>query len=307
MLGVLEGFGIIAIVVLVGWLIGRFGLLGPRGDQVLGRVTFFVLQPPLLFTVLARADVHSLFGTQLPIAAICAAAMFAVFLLFSLVIWKRRLPEAVIGAMAAGYQNANNIGLPLGLYVLGNAAATAPIIMMQMAIISPVALTILDVTTGHQRSIGRTLLAPLRNPLIIGAVLGVVCALIGWLPPDIVMAPLDLIAGAGVPILLLNFGMSLAGDRVLKPGPYRKDVLLASALKLIAMPVLAWVLARFVFGLSGHALFAAVVLGALPAAQNVYNYAQRYERGREIARDAVLITTIGSIAALLLVAWLLAA
>lgn len=306
MLGVLEGFAVIAVVVVTGWLVGRSGLLGPQGDHVLGRITFFVLQPPLLFTVLARSDVHALFGTQLPIAAICAVAMFAVFLFFALVVWRRGVPEAVIGAMASGYQNANNIGLPLGLYILGNAAATAPIIMMQMAVISPIALTILDVTTGNRRSVGRTLLAPLTNPLIIAAVLGVVCALCGWLPPDIVMAPLDLVAGAGVPILLLNFGMSLAGDRVLKPGPYRRDVLLASALKLVVMPALAWVIARFGFGLEGHALFAAVVLGALPAAQNVYNYAQRYERGREIARDAVLITTLGSIAALLLIAWLLA-
>src|SRR5690606_41209087 len=63
-------------------------------------------------------------------------------------------------------------------------------------------------------------------PLIIGSVLGVVCAAFGWLPPDIVMAPLDLVAAAAVPILLLNFGLSLAGDRVLAPGPYRKDVIL---------------------------------------------------------------------------------
>ncbi len=307
MLGVLEGFAIIAIVVVVGYLMGRFDLLGSRGDFVLGRIAFFVLQPPLLFTVLARADVNSLFGTQLPIAAICAAAMFAVFLFFALVMWKRQLPEAIIGALAAGYQNSNNIGLPLSLDILGNAAASAPIIMMQVAIISPIALTILDVTTGERRSIGRTLLSPLTNPLIIASLLGVLCAIFHWLPPEQVMAPLDLIAGAAVPILLINFGMSLAGDRVLKAGPYRKDVLLASGLKLIAMPVLAWVLARFVFGLTGHALFAATVLGALPAAQNVFNYAQRYDRGREIARDAVLVTTVGSIGALLLIAWWLAA
>ncbi len=307
MLGVLEGFGIIAIVVIVGYLVGRFKLLGGRADFVLGRIAFFVLQPALLFTILARADINSLFGTQLPIAAICAVAMIGVFLLVALVVWKRKVPEAIIGALAAGYQNSNNIGLPLSLYVLGNAAASAPIIMMQTAIIAPIALTILDVTTGEKRSIGRTLLAPLTNPMIIASVLGVICAGFHWLPPDPVMAPLDLVSGAALPILLINFGMSLAGDRVLKPGPYRKDVLLASGLKLIAMPVLAWVVARFIFGLSGHALFSAVVLGALPAAQNVFNYAQRYDRGREIARDAVFITTAGSIAALLVVAWLLAA
>ncbi len=120
------------------------------------------------------------------------------------------------------------------------------------------------------------------------------------------MAPLDLVAGAAVPVLLLNFGLSLAGDRILAPGPYRKDVILASALKLVAMPIVAWAFAHFVFGLQGRALFAAVVLAGLPSAQNVFNWAQRYDRGLVIGRDAVFITTIGSIGVLLIVAWLLA-
>jgi len=60
-----------------------------------------------------------------------------------------------------------------------------------------------------------------------------------------------------------------------------------------------------VFGLDGHPLFVVVALAALPAAQNVFNYASRYGRGEIIARDAVLITTIGSIPVLLVVAALL--
>jgi len=93
---------------------------------------------------------------------------------------------------------------------------------------------------------------------------------------------------------------------VLAAGPYRKDVILASILKLVAMPIVAWLVAHFLFGLEGRALFAAVVLAALPSAQNVFNYAQRYQRGLIIGRDTVFITTIGSIGALLIVAWLLA-
>jgi len=304
-LGVLEGFGIIAVVILAGYLVGRSNLLGPGAGEALGRLAFFVLAPPLLFTLLARADLAVLFGVHLPIAAISAFAMFAVFLVVALRVWHRKVPEALIGALASGYQNSNNIGLPLSLYILGNAVASAPIIMMQVAVLSPIALAILDVTTGKHASRTRTLLSPLINPLVVASVLGVVCALCHWLPPAVVMAPLDLVGAAAVPILLISFGMSLAGGRVLPPGPYRKDVLLAAALKLIAMPVLAWAVARFGFGLTGPDLYAATVLAALPAAQNVFNYAQRYARGLEIARDAVFITTIGSIASLLVITLLL--
>lgn len=307
MIGVLEGFGVIAVVILVGYLVGRTGVLGKQADFVLARITFYVLSPPLLFTVLARADVHSLFSTQLPVAALSAIVIFAVYLCIARLVWRRAIPETIVGTLGAGYQNANNIGLPLGLYILGDAAASAPIVMLQLIVFAPIALTILDATTGAKQSIVRTLTQPLRNPLIIGSVLGVICAAFDWLPPDIVMAPFDLVAAAAVPILLLNFGLSLAGDRVLAPGPYRKDVILASALKLVAMPLVAWAIARFAFGLEGHALFAAVILAGLPSAQNVFNWAQRYDRGVIIGRDTVFVTTLGSIGALVVIAWLLAA
>ena len=115
-----------------------------------------------------------------------------------------------------------------------------------------------------------------------------------------------LIGAAAVPVVLISFGMSLHGTRPLAPGSARRDVILASTLKLTLMPLAAWLVGGVVFGLSGHRLFAVVVLAALPAAQNVFNYAQRYDRGVILARDVVLITTALSLPVLLVIAALLA-
>jgi len=109
-----------------------------------------------------------------------------------------------------------------------------------------------------------------------------------------------------VPLVLISFGMSLHGERPLKPGPERADVLVASAIKLAVMPLVAYLAARFLFGIEGHALFALVVVAAFPTAQNVFNYAQRYDRSVILARDAVLLTTVLAIPVLVLVAALLA-
>ena len=61
----------------------------------------------------------------------------------------------------------------------------------------------------------------------------------------------------------------------------------------------------FVFGLDDTALYAVTVLAALPTAQNVFNYAQRYETGEILARDTVFITTLGCLPVLLGLALLL--
>jgi malonate transporter and related proteins len=307
-LGVLIGFAIIGSVIVAGYLIARFGLLGDNREQVqfvLSRLAFFVLSPCLLFTVLAKANVRELFSRVLAVSAISAAAAIVVFLVVALLIWKRPVPDAVVGAAASGYLNANNIGLPVAVYVLGNAALSAPVILLQLVVLAPIILTILDISTSGKVSVGRILLQPVRNPLIIGVVLGVILAVSHVHLPTPVLAPFVLVGGAAVPVVLLGFGMSIYGQRILEAGTNRRDVLLASALKLVVMPVVAWAVGSFVFGLTGTALFGVVLLAALPTAQNVFNYAQRYDSGVTLARDTVLITTIGSVPILVLAAALL--
>lgn len=306
MAGVLIGFAIIGAVIAAGYLVGRLGILGPHAEFVLGRFAFFVLSPALLFTVLAEADAAQLFSSLLPVSAIAALCCMTVFALIARVVWRRRVPETTIGSLASGYANANNIGLPIAAYVLGDPAFAAPVILLQLVIFTPIALTILDVSTSGSMSVRRVLSQPIRNPLIIGSALGLVLSVTGVTLPDAVMEPFHLIGAAAVPTVLLLFGMSLHGRRILEPGSGRRDILLAVALKLVAMPTLAWALGAFVFGLGGLPLFAVVVLAALPTAQNVFNYALRFDRAVPVARDSVLITTVLSVPALVVIAALLA-
>jgi hypothetical protein len=140
MVGVLIGFAIIVAVIAVGYLVGRLDLLGEHAQHVLSRLAFFVLSPALLFTVLSEADVSHLFSSLLPISAIAAVANIAVFLVVSLLIWRRPLPDATIGALASGYVNANNIGLPVSVYVLGDASSSAPVILLQLIVLAPIVM-----------------------------------------------------------------------------------------------------------------------------------------------------------------------
>jgi malonate transporter len=78
----------------------------------------------------------------------------------------------------------------------------------------------------------------------------------------------------------------------------------ATFLKVAGMPVIVWVLGRFVFGLEGQHLLASVIMAALPTAQNVFLFASPYGRGVTVARDVILCTTVLSVGALLAVAWL---
>ena len=302
----LIGFAIIGVVILIGYVVGRVGVLGEHAPKVMSRLVFFVLSPALLFTVLADADVHTLFSSMLVVSAIAAVLSCLVFAGIALLVFRRSIPETVIGSLSAGYVNANNIGIPVAVYVLGNTAYSAPVILLQLLVLAPIGLTLLDISTSGKTSLGRIVSQPLRNPLIIASALGVVVSVTGLEIPSAVMEPFRIVGAAAVPLVLIAFGMSLHGTRLLAPGSGRRDIVVASAIKLAIMPLIAWVFGRFVFGLDQEHLFAVVVLAGLPTAQNIFVFAQRYERGVTLARDTVLITTIGSVPVLVGVAALLA-
>ncbi|BDV30687.1 AEC family transporter [Microbacterium terricola] len=301
----LTGFAVVGLAIAVGYLIGRIDLLGPHARHVLGRLVFFVLSPFLLFVVLAQADVHTLFSSLLPVSAIAAVGVMLVYVAVARLAWRRPVGETVIGALSAGQVNSNNIGIPLSLYLLGSAAYPAPVILMQLLVFTPITMAILDAVTSEHRSAKRIALRTISNPIVVGSVLGTLVSVLEIDLPPIVLDPLQLIANACVPILLMSYGISLHGQRVLAPSGRRRDILLASGLKLIAMPLLAWVVAEFVFGLDAASVLIVVVLAALPTAQNVFNYSQRYDVGESISRDTIFITTIGCIPILVLTTVLL--
>jgi hypothetical protein len=304
--GVVVGFAIIAFVILVGYLAARFGVGGPNAGFVLNRIAFFITTPALLFVTLAKADLHLVFSTQVLVAATAALTAVGAFLLLSRLFFRRGAAETTIGALGAGYVNANNIGLPVAVYVLGNASFVAPVLLLQLIVFAPIALTVLDVSSRGSVSVRSIITQPFRNPMIIASLLGILLDASGWKVPAAVFQPFVLLGGAAVPLVLMAFGMSLRGSRPLRADQGRAEILTASLLKSAVMPAVAYLVAAFAFGLHGRALFAAVALAALPTAQNVYNFAARYERGVPVARDTVLLTTLLAVPALLLIAALLA-
>jgi predicted permease len=307
-LGVLAGFFVVWFIILVGMFVGRRGILGENARSVLSALTFFVASPALLFDTLSKAKVHDIFAAPLLVTAVGAIATAALFFGIVRFLLKRSLPESLISSMSASLANSANLGIPIAVYVLGDASYVAPLLIFQLAFFTPLFLVVLDATTSKHRTTPLSfLLMILRNPMIVGSGLGLTVAATGWQVPSQVLEPIHLIGGAAIPAMLLAFGMSLNGSRPLHASAGRRiDTLLASGFKLIVHPLLAYLFARFALQLQDQALFAVVVTSALPTAQNVFVIANRYRTGLTVAKDTILITTIVAVPAMIGVALLLA-
>ncbi|MET9895488.1 AEC family transporter [Streptomyces sp. NPDC006465] len=302
MQGVLTGFAVIAVVIGVGYVIGRRGHLGANGREVLTKLAFHVASPALLFTTLAQADLSVIFSSRLLVTAMSTAAAAGVFVAVGAV---RRwgLGRTTIGALCSSYVNSGNLGIPIAVYVLGDASLVAPVLLFQQIMVTPIALTVLDLSgAGEKGPLWRRLITPLRNPIAVGSLSGVAVSAAGLTVPGPILDPLQLIGGMSVPAVLLAFGISLCGSSLPGRGSDRGPVLLSVVLKSVGQPLAAWALAVGVFGLRGAPLLDVVVTSALPAAQNLFTYASRYRVGEALARESILLSTILAVPVLVVVA-----
>ena len=299
MSGILTGFAIIGLLIVVGYLCARFGVNGPGQvtQNALNRISFLVAMPALIFTVVAETPISLMLGPQILIQAISVFVMALLFLLLVKLTNTQGLARSdyIVGATATGYVNSNNMGLPIAIFVLGNPRAVVPILLLNLLIMTPIILLLLDATTADRVSWKLILLQPVRNPIILASAAGALVSGFGWQIPPYVWEPLKTLGGAAIPMMLMAFGMSLVGARPLQAGlAPRRAIVIASVLKSFGLPLIAFLLARFVFGLNQQAIFTAVVIASLPTAQNVYNYAARFGVSELLARDTILLTTIFS-------------
>lgn len=307
MTSVLLGFATIGTIIGLGVLLAHLGVLALDSQAVLARLAFFVASPALMLTVVGEADVAELFSRTLVASAgavLLAALLYAVVARF---VWRRSGPHVVIGTMSAVYVNAGNLGLPIAAYVLGDAALIAPMLLMQLLVMQPLALGILDALVAPAGfSLRRAALTPFANPISIASMFGVVLATTGWVLPAPVQDPLELIAGMAVPSMLLAYGVSLRLGPRGGQGTSALEMGFITVVKLVAQPAVAYLLGRFALGLEGTPLLAVTVVAALPAAQNIFVIAARYDHGVVLARDAIFTTTVLSVPALLAIVALVA-
>jgi malonate transporter len=301
--GLLNGFLTILVVIAAGAALAHGRVVDARSQRTLAEIAFFVASPALMVVVISEVHVGGA-AANLAASAASLSASFAVYAAVAWLRWRPDLGALVIGALSSSYVNAGNLGIATAAYVVGDVTVVVPTLLVQILVVQPVALVVLDRHTGHSEGARQLVRRMVTNPLTVAAVVGVVLAVTGWQLPQVVRSPLQLLADAAIPLLLLSYGAALRLSPPVGRAGHNGEVLTATLLKLLLMPTVAWLVA-VALGLEGPAMLGVVLTAALPTAQNVYLHATRYRRGEDVARETILVTTVCSLPLALLVALLL--
>lgn len=298
-------------VVAVGFAAARQRLVSPAVVDAIGLFSFNVALPALLLLLMAAQPLADSFEPAFFRGYLGACLLvFAAVMLVAL--WQRHgRPRAAAFGAAAAMGNVGYLAPPLLLPMLGPRAAgpVAMAIIAEVAVIIALGSVLMARANGARgaglRAAWEGLKGLARNPVILAIAAGVLLAAAGRPLPDSAERFLRFLGGAAGPTALFALGGTLA--RL----PVGRTLLGVAAgttsAKLVAYPVLVWLVLESWMGLDAFWVTAGVLLAAMPTATNAFLLAQRHGAGADEVSAGVLVSTLLAALAFPVTAWLLAA
>ena len=265
----------------------------PEGTYpYINRFSFTVLLSVQMFHNVYSAEFNRAFSPRL-IAYLLGATLF-IYITAGLIFRHAVKDPRTRGAnwQDAYRTNVAIVGIAL-MEVLSDANGVA-LMTIAVSILVPLynvlAVIALELCSGRKVSIGTALRNVLKNPLIIGAVSGILVRFIGLRLPSAVESAVASLGKAGMTMALLTLGASFDFSEV---GKNLRRLLFGNIMRLIIVPLITVGCAVF-FGFRGDELAVILLCGATPVATTAFSMAQVYNSDYELTGQLVVTTSLMS-------------
>ncbi len=254
-------------------------------------VTFYFVNPCLIFNGLIRNRIAGDERGQIIAFAFLNAALMAAlaWLVATALGWRGEKRRALM--LPVMLVNAGNFGLPVVLFAFGVEAQARA--MMYVAGSATITATLGVAVAAGGGSIRETVGRLARTPLMYAAVGALLLNSLDIMPPDLIMKPVEMVAGGAVPMMLLVLGLQL-GNSFDHLRANLKLIGLAAAMRLLAAPILAMLVIARITGVTGLAYQASVTEASTPSAVSSVILALQYDLEPEAVAGTVFFATISS-------------
>lgn len=316
----------IFLVMIVGWVIKRLGIIDDHFVNVANKYVFRVSLPVLVFRDLAEADFKSQFDLSFVLyCMIVTTVMFAGIWIFTELLMPDDKEKGAF--VQASFRSSAAI---LGMAFIKNMysdAGMAPLMIVAAVplfnIFSVIVLTFKahpdnaavassdsgalsnsdgnGIETGSdakKENIKSACINILKNPIIIGILLGLVSSLFGIDYPEIIDKTIVNIAQTATPIALLCIGAGFEGRKAIKK---IKPTVIATFIKLIGLAALFLPVA-ILMGFRNQELVAILIMLASPSTVTCYVMAKSMDNDEILSSSIVVLTTF--LSSITLTAWI---
>jgi predicted permease len=306
MLAAFENILPIFALVMLGFALRKSNFVAADKWQIVDELCFWVLFPALLCYTLIKADFSQVQLGAVTLVMLSAVLITPVFLLgirpLLRKLWDTKDPQyTTIFQTISRYHGF--IALAIVLELFGEAGTA--VIALSFAVLVPINqfinIVVLVVYNGNGKFDAKAVvLGVVKNPIFIGAIVGLVISFSGmpvWKP---VITMLDLLGQAALGLSLLALGAGLSLKAALKPS---NEMWVGVLGRLFGIPLLTAALC-ILFGVTGMSAQVMLILASVPAAMNGYVLAKKMGGDAELYASTLTVQVVGSFITVPIVIWL---
>ncbi|WP_108462285.1 AEC family transporter [Devosia naphthalenivorans] len=285
----------------------RFRLFPAEGIKSLIAFVNNFATPCLLFHSLLTSDLRSAFNLAIigPFY-IGALICFVLGIVVAIRFFGNTPGVGVSVGFSGTFTNTVLVGLPIMTRAYGpeSLPVTLSIIGLHGAILLTIGMITMELVRRDGQPLGKTLFVAARRVLSNPLIWGIIAGMIGYFSGLQLIEPAEaffvMMSSAVIPAALFGIGGAL---NEYKLSDNWRQALVASFIKLIVHPALAYVMMIWILHVPMEIARYGILLSAMPAGVNVYIFATYYNRAASVAANTILIATVAS--AVTISAWLL--
>lgn len=287
---------VLFILVAVGFLCGKKGLIDDVASKKLTDIVLYVVTPCVMISAFQREFSVELVG-KIIIAAVCAALIHAGSILLAKLIFRdKNESRKKVLRFSVIFSNCGFVSLPLQKAILGDEGwfygsifvAVFNIFLWTYGLVS---------MSGDRRQLSVKKLV--FNPGIVGVAVALILFLCRINLPEILSLPVDYLAALNTPLPMLIIGYYLSKANF-KAAFTDAGIYTAMGVRMVLIPLIALGL-MLLFRIDSTIIVAFTIAGSAPTAATTTMFSAKYDRDVELSVGVVASTTVISLVTMPLV------
>ena len=294
--------GAIGLIMLLGFLLGKFKLISDKTNRELTNLLLTVFMPASLFN--AFPSEYDQASANLFFSGLVAGAivMFALIILAKILFNKKWMSDELSreSQFALIFNNATFLGYPIVANTFGPSGVLA---YCGFIIAFNIALFSYGIWLFERKITWRLVRSIIFNPNIIAVLLGMMLFLTSFHLPNFIADAVGYVGGATTPLSIICIGYMLSQAKLKKLFAKWK-LILATVSQLILGPLLAWGLLTLM-QFPAEVIQVCTLIQALPTATSLGLFAVKYGGNASESSEIVTISTLFSVVTMPLMVFLL--
>ncbi|WP_123053274.1 AEC family transporter [Clostridium sp. JN-1] len=280
------------LVIVVGYVLKQIGMLNDNFIEVANKFNFKVTLPILLLTDIGSTNIIKNFDAKyiLFCAVVTSICFWSIWFFTKKFMKDPSMTGAFVQASFRG--SAAVLGIAFVQNIYGNAGMAPMMIIGAVPLYNIYSVIVLTFEGENSKegndNIKKACINIMKNPIIIGILLGMIISLLNIHFPQMIDKTLKNFAVMASPLALVTIGASFEGRKALVK---IKLTLAASFIKLVAQAAIFLPLAVY-FGFRDQKLVALIIMLGSPTTASCYIMAKNMNNDGVLTSSIIVVTTL---------------